>query len=237
LRFGAAIAWRVNAARESARRAGHQRGGFIGRHDARIDSVAAHLGDGARQPGFVIGERPGVVGGVEDAAFAIAAVDAEIGVHAPPQLQAFEAQFQFAQIAMRRAAPAPVAARLLAGDMSFLADGDRQTLLREKARRADSYDAAPDDDHVDDLGQRLVFRDAFGWRSHLMRPLCVQCVSCVPSFAVEHPARMLRESAGFDHRRKNFRHLVRDAGAASPGAIRYDESEASRHRRRARCVQ
>ena len=62
-------------------------------------------------------------------------------------------------IAARLAAPAPIAARLLAGDLAFLAEHDRHASLREEKRDARADDAAADDDDI-----RL--RRKFGGRKH-----------------------------------------------------------------------
>ena len=52
-----------------------------------------------------------------------------------------------ARVAALRAAPAPVAARLLGADLALLAQGDVDALLGERERGARADDAAADHDN------------------------------------------------------------------------------------------
>jgi hypothetical protein len=100
----------------------------------------------------VIGEGFRVVGGVEDAALPETCVDAQRPVQLAPKPQAFETEFQLAHVAMRCAAPAPVAARLFACNMPFLAHRDGDSLPGEIKGRAHADNPAADHDNIDALG-------------------------------------------------------------------------------------
>jgi hypothetical protein len=58
------------------------------------------------------------------------------------------------------AAPAPVAAGLLAGDVALLDHGDRVALLDEMVGGGDAGDAAADDDDVGGWRQFFIAWDA-----------------------------------------------------------------------------
>ncbi len=69
-------------------------------------------------------------------------------VHALPQTQGLDGERDLGEIAPHLAAPAPIAARLLAGDRALLAERDRHASLRETERGGGADDAAADDDDV-----------------------------------------------------------------------------------------
>ena len=97
--------------------------------------VVAQIGDAGRpEPGLRLGQR----------------------IHPAPQPQAFHRQRQLAQIAPDGAAPAPVAARLLAADRPLLAQRHGDSAPRQEQRRANADDAAADDDDIDALRQLRV---------------------------------------------------------------------------------
>ena len=91
-------------------------------------------------------------------------------VHALPQPQALDDQRDLARIAPHLAAPAPVAARLLAGDVALLAQHDRDALAGEEERRAGADDAAADDDDVGARGQFGIGRNWIDARRHDVSP-------------------------------------------------------------------
>jgi hypothetical protein len=66
-----------------------------------------------------------------------------------PKPHGFDHQRQFPGIAAHLADPAPIAARLLAGEDSLFAERDRDAALREEPGAADAHDAAADDDDID----------------------------------------------------------------------------------------
>ena len=69
-------------------------------------------------------------------------------VHAAPEAEAFDGQRDFPGIAPHGAAPAPVAAGLLAADAAFLAQHDRMAFLGQEQRGGGADDAAADDHHA-----------------------------------------------------------------------------------------
>src|SRR4051812_7218099 len=83
---------------------------------------------------------------IGDARLAEAGLGLDHLVHPLPQLQALDDERDLARIARHLAAPAPVAARLLAGDMTLLAEHRRNALPGEEERGAGADNAAADDD-------------------------------------------------------------------------------------------
>ena len=89
-------------------------------------------------------------------------------VHPLPQPQALDDKRDFAGVARHLAAPAPVAARLLAGDVALLAQHGRDAPLGEEQRRAGADDAAADDHDIGLGRQGLVGCDRIDARRHLL---------------------------------------------------------------------
>jgi hypothetical protein len=87
-------------------------------------------------------------------------------VHALPQPQAFDGERQLARIAHHLAAPAPIAARLLAGDVPLLAQNRPDPLLRQEQRRAGADDPAADDHDIGARRQHLVGTHRINPRRH-----------------------------------------------------------------------
>ena len=118
------------------------------------------------EPSFQLRQLGRVLGEIHDAALAKAGFGLDPLVHALPQPQALDDQRNFARIAAHLAAPAPIAARLLAGDVPLLAQRDRDALFREKQRRAGADDAAADDYDIGARRQRLVGTNRIDARRH-----------------------------------------------------------------------
>src|SRR5450755_3771253 len=87
-------------------------------------------------------------------------------IHALPQPQALDDQRQLARVASHLAAPAPVAARLLAGDVPLLAEHRRNALPREEESGAGADDAAADDDDAGTARQGIVGGNGIDTRRH-----------------------------------------------------------------------
>ena len=116
------------------------------------------------KPFLVAGDVGVVTGEIEQAPLPEAGLRAGPLVHAAPLAQGLDGERNLAGIAPLLAAPAPVAARLLAGDLAFLAEGHRDALLRQGQRGTGADDAAPDDDHVGPCGDRGIGGDGlYAW--------------------------------------------------------------------------
>src|SRR3954447_6200852 len=100
-----------------------------------------------------------IVSEIHDAAGAEAGFGLDALVHPLPQPQALDDQRDFAGIARHLAAPAPVATRLLAGDMALPAPQGRDAFLGEKWRRARADNPPADNPDVGAGRQGLVGYD------------------------------------------------------------------------------
>jgi hypothetical protein len=108
------------------------------------------------EPGLVHG---GVARGlveVDDAGAAIAGRGLEPRLHPLPLAERFERERNLGRVTAHLAAPAPVAAGLLAGDAALLHQGDGDAALGKRQRRHDADDAAADHHHRGPRRQRLV---------------------------------------------------------------------------------
>ena len=163
-RFGAAVGRRVQRGDEAARRAGHQRVDRGAAQQPRIHLILARLG----QPRLLRGDLLLGLAQIGDAGLAKAGVPVGARVHAAPQAQALDRQRDFASVAPHGAAPAPVAAGLLAADAALLAQHDRVALLGQEQRGAGADDAAADDDHPGAIGKAGVGLNKIDWGRHAM---------------------------------------------------------------------
>src|SRR6516162_5256915 len=80
-------------------------------------------------------------------------------VHAPPYPQTLDGQRQFARIARHLPAPAPVAARLLVGNVSLLAQCNQNALPCQEQRRTGADDPTANNDDIDAGRQGLIGGD------------------------------------------------------------------------------
>jgi len=103
---------------------------------------------------------------IHDAAAAEAGLGAHQAVQLRPQPQRLHRQRNLERIPAHLAAPAPVAAGLLAGDLALFAQHHRDTFAGEEKRRADADDAAADDDGVRRRWHQGVALDAVDRRGH-----------------------------------------------------------------------
>ena len=85
---------------------------------------------------------------IDDAGLPVARFAPGAFVHATPETQAFQRQRDLALVASHGAAPAPVAAGLLAADRAFFAQHDAVPLLGQEQRGGYADDAATDDHHA-----------------------------------------------------------------------------------------
>ncbi len=153
---------RVHRGDERARRAGHQRVDLGTTQQTRVHLILARLG----QPCFVFGDVLFGLAQIGDAGLAEAGLAVGAGVHAAPQPEAFDRQRDFPGVAAHGAAPAPVAAGLLAADAAFLAQHDRMALLGEEQRGGGADDAAADHHHPGAGRKTLVGLNEIDWGRH-----------------------------------------------------------------------
>ena len=152
LRLGPAVARGVERAGPGLGRAGQSPGHLGAVDDLRVELVFARV----IEPGFELGEIGLGVPEIHDPAGAEPGLGLDQLVHPLPQPQAFDDERKFARVAHHLAAPSPIAARLLAGDVPLLAQRHRDAPLREEEGRAGADNAAADDDHVGARRQGLV---------------------------------------------------------------------------------
>ena len=119
------------------------------------------------EPCLHVAQRLGAVAEIHDAAGAKAGLRLDRPVHPFPEAQALYDQRDLARVAGHLAAPAPVAARLLAGDVALLAQHRRDAALRQEQSRAGADNAAADDDDIRLGRQFLVGRDWIDARRHV----------------------------------------------------------------------
>ena len=117
---------------------------FVGAEKAGGDLKLARAGE----PGFVLVDVALAFAEIDDAGLAKAGFGADLLVHALPQAQALDGERYFRFVSAHRPAPAPIPARLLAGDSSLFAKRDRDAFLGEIEGGADADDAAANDDDV-----------------------------------------------------------------------------------------
>jgi hypothetical protein len=111
---------------------------------------------GVCHPCLVTGEHALVLESVECTTRAKADLRLDQRLHGLPEFHALDDERKLSWVAPGLAAPAPVAARLLGADRTFLAECYRHALLRQEERRARPDDAAADDHHVAARRQGLV---------------------------------------------------------------------------------
>ncbi len=162
LRFGLAVAGGVERAGPGAGQTGHQLLRFAPADDTGIELILA----GMVEPGFELGQLGLRLGEIHDPGLAKAGLGLDHLVHALPQPQALDDQRDLARIPPHLAAPAPIAARLLAGDVPLLAKHGRDPLLRQKEGRAGADDPAADDHDIGARRQRVIGADRIDARRH-----------------------------------------------------------------------
>ena len=161
-RFGAAVGRRMQGGDEHARCAGHQRVDRGAAQQPRIHLILARIG----QPRLLRGDLLLGLAQIGDAGLAEAGLAVDARVHAAPQPQALDCQGNLARIASHGAAPAPVAAGLLAADAALLAQHDRVALLGQEQRGAGADDAAANDHHAGARGKAGVGLNRIDWGRH-----------------------------------------------------------------------
>ena len=144
LRLGAAVARRVERGRPAARRARQEPVDLVRSDQAGVDLIGLSL----REPRLVLCRLLRRLAEIDDAGLAKPGLGLSARVHALPQAQGLDGERDLGEIAPHLAAPAPIAARLLAGDPAFLAQRDRHASLGEEERGRGADDAAADDDDI-----------------------------------------------------------------------------------------
>ncbi len=162
LRLGLAVARRVERAGPGFGDAGQQPRHLGAVDQPRVELVFA----GMLQPSLHVAELLRGFAEIHDARGAKAGFRIDGAVHPFPQPQALDDQRDLAGIARHFAAPAPIAARLLAGDVALLAQHDRNAALRQKKRRAGADDAAADDHDIGAGRELFVGRNRIDARRH-----------------------------------------------------------------------
>ena len=159
--LGAAVGRRVHAADPVA---GAARCHCFGLGPAQ--HMAVHLVLARPQGPFLpLGEVGGPRGDVHQAGPAKSRLDPQLAPEVAPEFQALHGKWQFAQVAVLLAAPAPVAAGLFAADTALVDQGDRDTLLRQGIGRGAAGDSRPDHHDVGRGGQPFVTQNRLhGWR-------------------------------------------------------------------------
>ncbi|MEY9723180.1 hypothetical protein ABIA22_005734 [Sinorhizobium fredii] len=159
--FALAVIDRMHSAQPSAAVRRNCVSRFLGAQHPGIDvERASHV-----TPCFPFRQLPRIIGSVEQAASAETDVLSDLRRKRIPNLQSDAREWQLALIPVLPAAPAPVAARLLASDMALFDQGDRQSPLREKECRRCTNNAAADDDDIRLGGKLLIVLDALdNWR-------------------------------------------------------------------------
>src|SRR5215470_16604381 len=118
LRLGLAVAGGVERASPVSGQAGHQLGRFGAAEDAAVQLILS----GVLEPGFKLRELWLGLRQIHDPGLAKPGLGFDHLVHALPEPEALDDQRQFARIAAHLATPAPIAARLLAGDVALFAE-------------------------------------------------------------------------------------------------------------------
>ncbi len=162
LRLGLAVARRKEAAGPVAAEPRQQFGRLGAGQQTGVELVLPCM----VEPGFELAQFGRGLRQIHDAGLAKAGLGLDPLVHPLPQPQALDDQRQFARIAPHLAAPAPIAARLLAGDVPLFAQRDGHPLFRQKQRGARPDDAAADNHDIGAPRQRLVGTDRIDARRH-----------------------------------------------------------------------
>ncbi|MNC33438.1 hypothetical protein D3C75_818290 [compost metagenome] len=145
MRFGAAVVRGEQCAGPAGPRAlGQPAAQFVGIEQPRLGAERA----GAAQPGLLVRQLARVLAGVADAGAHEAGVLAEARLPVVPQAQAGQRQRNLRQVAAHAAHPAPVARRLLGGDLALFQQGHRDAASGEGVGGAHADDAAADDRHI-----------------------------------------------------------------------------------------
>jgi hypothetical protein len=131
----------VHRGDEISRCAGQERVDVGTAQQARIHLIRPRL----VQPRLLLRDLLLGLAQIGDAGLAESGFAADALVHAAPETQAFQRQRDLRRVAPHGAAPAPVAAGLLAADAALFAQHDRVALLGQEQRGGRANDAAADD--------------------------------------------------------------------------------------------
>src|SRR5262245_8611354 len=128
--LGAAVARRIERRRPAPRGAWQEPVDLVRSDEAGVNLVRLSLAE----PGLVLCRLSRRLAEIDDASLAKPGLGVGARIHALPQPHRLNGEWDFGEIAPHLAAPAPIAARLLAGDPPFLAQDDRRASLGEEER-------------------------------------------------------------------------------------------------------
>src|SRR5262245_3121376 len=152
LRLGTTRARRVDAAEPPAGGAGQQLCHLLARQHAGVNLIDT----GLLEPGLVVGELGLGAAKIYDALGTKARLTLHLSIESPPDPVCLEAQLDLARIAALRAAPSPIAARLLGADGSLLAEHDVDAFVGQRQCRAAADDAASDHHYRRAIGKPSI---------------------------------------------------------------------------------
>ena len=136
------------------------------------------------KPRLVTGDVGIALGGEQNAGAAEAGLALDLLVYAFPKAQALDDQRNLARITPCLAHPAPVAARLLAGNLAFLAQCHRDALLRQIEGGTGTDDATADDDDIDARRHLLLWCNRIDDRPHQTISSRVELIGISATLAV-----------------------------------------------------
>jgi hypothetical protein len=152
-----------------------------GAQQAAADLMLARM----LQPALPARELGGIAGQIENAMTAESGIGADLLLQPAPDRQALLDQRNLGFVAALLAAPAPIAARLLAGDAALLDQHDGDAAARQEISSRAADDAAADDDDVG-AGRKLVIADdRVDRRGHGRTPRLSQCPPRAPPRSTE----------------------------------------------------
>ena len=182
LRFGLAVACRVERAGPGFGDTRQQPRHLRAIDQPGVELVFPRVFEPSPHPAQILG----IFSEIHDAAGAKPGLGVDGAVHPLPQPQALDDQRELAGIARHLAAPAPIAARLLAGDVALLAQHHRDAALRQEQGRASADDAAADDHDIGAGRQFLVGWDRIDARRHAVTSAKVRARCEAPSLGLAH---------------------------------------------------
>jgi hypothetical protein len=166
LRLGAPVAFRVKSSAELGRCPGHQSSDLIRPDHARVELIRSRV----LQPGFPLGDVGVGLAEVHDPGGTEAGFATDRLVHSLPEPEALDDQRQLARIPPHLAAPAPIPARLLAGDFTFFAQHDGDTFARQRPSSADADDPTAGNHHRRARRHSCIRCNRIDMRSHRLSP-------------------------------------------------------------------
>jgi hypothetical protein len=169
-RLGPAVAGRMQAADPFLAAIRRLRLGLGRAQQAAADLMPARV----LQPALPAREFGGIAGQVENAVAPKPRIGPDLLLQPAPDRQALLDQGDLGLVAALLTTPAPIAARLLAGDAALLDQRDGDAAPRQEIGRRTADDAAADDDHIGAGGQLVIADDGIDGRGHGRTPKLAQ---------------------------------------------------------------